>query len=247
MATTTVYTSNDGRAYYGLASTPWSQASWDTVHDASTSTGADAIAIGGYASVIFRTSLTGYLQRAFTPFDTSAIPDTDAISAGNVYLYGCVGQTVNDFSENVYGVESTCATNGITTADYSKAGATNNPTVLTSKAMADWATGAYNTMALNATGLTKISKTGFTKLAWRAQHDTDDTYYDATAGAKNSQVVFYLSAETGTSKDPYIVVTHAPAGAGNIKKINGVLWANVKKINGIPVANIKKVNGIAAK
>lgn len=213
MSTTTVYTTTDGRVYYSLAA-PWSQANWDTVHDAAAGTGADKIAIGGYASVTFRTSGTGYLQRAFTPFDTSGIPDGDTISAASVYLYGYAGQTVNDFTENLYGVESTCASDGITTADYSKAGDTNNPTVLTSKAIADWATNAYNEMVLNATGLTKISKTGFTKLAWRIQHDTDDTYYNAAGGAKASQVVFYTSAETGTSKDPYIVVTHA-AGATN--------------------------------
>lgn len=31
---------------------------------------------------------------------------------------------------------------------------------------------------------------------------------------------------------------------GNIKKLNGILWANLKKVNGIAVANINKINGI---
>ncbi len=163
-------------------------------------------------------------------------------------MYGYASQTVNDFTENFLGVASTCATDGITTADYSKAGDTNNPTALVTMAIADWATNAYNEMVLNAAGLANISKTGFTKMAWRVQHDTDDTYYDAAGGAKYTQIVFYTSAETGTGKDPYITVTHAAGGAtGNIKKLNNIAWANVKKVNNIAVANIKKLNNIAAK
>ncbi len=57
---------------------------------------------------------------------------------------------------------------------------------------------------------------------------------------------------TCSSSQPWatVIITIAPAGAapsGNIKKLNGVLWANVKKFNGIAKSNIKKINGIAAK
>ena len=245
MSTTNVYASGDGRVYRGLTA-PWSQANWDTVHDAATGTGAD-MNLGCYTSVTFRATGTGYLQRAHTPFDTSAVPDTDTVSAASIYIQAVSGQVNNDFSENLYVVPSTQAdTSGPATGDYNKSGDTNNPTVLGTKAIADVSTVAYTEVPLNATGIAAINKTGFSKFAWRVQHDADDTYYDASGGVKNSQVYFYTSSQAaGTSQDPYISITHASGGSSSIKTMNGLAKASVKTVNGLAIASVKTWNGLA--
>ncbi len=78
MSTTTVYTTTDGRAYYGLAA-PWSQANWDTVHDAATGTGADKIAAGGYASITFE-HLLRVIYKEPLPHSTLQLSQTRMLS-----------------------------------------------------------------------------------------------------------------------------------------------------------------------
>jgi hypothetical protein len=105
-----------------------------------------------------------------------------------------------------------------------------------------WSTSGYNDITLNATGLSNINKTGETKYCAREKpHDYDNS----TSGASTYRNGIYFANQTGTTRDPKLVVTHAAAASSKLKKVNGIAIASVKKINGIAKASVKKFNGIS--
>ena len=63
------------------------------------------------------------------------------------------------------------------------------------------------------TSYTPIAKgTGFTKLAWLAAHDIDNS--NPGGGDTGAGFRFYAANQSGTSNDPKLVVTYSSAAAG---------------------------------
>lgn len=147
---------------------------------------------------------TYFINRGFVPFDTSTLPDTDAISAANLGLYRYADEADVD-SDSISIVQSSQASNtALATADFDAIGTTKGAT---DKTFAAWiANGAaYNVFALNATGQGWISKTGYTLIGARTAKDIA-----ATQPAGNGYISFVCAETTGTTTDPYLQVTHAP-------------------------------------
>jgi len=151
---------------------------------------------------------TFYLYRAFFPFDTSAIPDADVVSAAT-------------FSVKV----ASNYNNGCSVTAYLAPFAPANPASLVS---GDWdsitytdhgnrvwsaaSAGNYFDVTMNSTGYGDINKTGFTNLAFISNYDFDEIVPCNTTSNNGAQL--YYSERSGTTDDPKLVVEHAAAGGG---------------------------------
>lgn len=214
MTTTTAYpdahpesTSVDGRIQY------FSSTTWATVRDAATGTSFDdsSATLDAPTSGLGATS-NYFINRLFTLFDTSAIPDTDTISAGVVSLYiNSRNNGDNDGEDFVSVVTSSPASNtALATTDFGSVGTTEQHDVGERKDMTSIGTATYTDWTLNATGIGNISKTGITKFAFREGHDLLNSPY-AGAGNTNNNLNVMAAEQTGTTYDPKLVVTHAAA------------------------------------
>ncbi len=186
--------------------------SWSTTHGAAT----------GYFTSYTLTNLNMYIEeystsnyainRIFIPFDTSTLDDAVVITAAtlNVLPYGKINQ-INDAYDFLTVVQTTQASNTVlVNADYDQAGAVTNPTEAVDvggrKDITSISTGTYLTFNLNATGLTYVSKTGYTKLGLREGHDTLN---NSSFNNAYNEVTIYASEQTGTAQDPYLEVTYS--------------------------------------
>ena len=170
-----------------------------------------------------------YIQRGFFPFDTSGLPDADTVSAASLNIY--VSTVYNDFptdpAEWLGVTQSTQAsTSNITTADFDAISFTDGGNVATSGLTG----GQYNAIPLNATGIGWISKVGYTQLATIfGQDSTNGTSYIQWNGLswKRNGAYFYTVAYSGTSRDPYLEVTHASSvSSARVASANRVAAAN---------------------
>lgn len=154
------------------------------------------------------------LVRGLVGFDTSAIGDTDTISAATLSFYGSdKTETASGFSA-VYEVTisegSTASTTTIADSDYQatrSAGTTEF--VGTRKSYAGWSVGSYNDFTLDADGIGNIDKTGQSTFAMRIGADFDNSPYSIPAsGDRYTRVNWSTSEVAGTSQDPKLVVEH---------------------------------------
>ncbi|MCG2700708.1 hypothetical protein L6267_00900 [Candidatus Parcubacteria bacterium] len=200
----TSYYAGAGDGYVSNLST-----SWDTAHDAIDGDGAFPASTPFFCRTYYGYYRTFY--RTFFPVDTSAIADSDTITAAELNIYVTVKQDdVPEAASWVNVVQTTQADpTTLITEDYDQCGAIDNPTEgATRITIANITTSAYNTWTLNATGRGWIDKTGWTKLGIREGHDATDTQ-PVNAGT-TYKVDGSTSEQTGTSQDPYLEVTTAP-------------------------------------
>ncbi|MFA6382725.1 MAG: hypothetical protein WCX08_05670 [Candidatus Buchananbacteria bacterium] len=182
--------------------------SWIEAHSAAIGTAADPT-----GTLITATAGNGIhgaaIRRAFFPFDTSALPDDSIISSASLNL----NFNTNSLKADSYGfitiVQTTQDSNTtLSTSDYSKCGAETNPTegidVVNRLFSAGITVDQYSIIPLNATGMSWISKTDYTKLGVRQGEDV----LNYGLGGLITGVNIYSSEQTGTSQDPYLDVTY---------------------------------------
>ena len=225
--TTTVYPDahTESTSVDGVVLTYNQGADWDTEHDRTS---------GNYAYDSATTLVLGYfrsnlgsnnmgLYRFFFLFDTSGIDDDDEISAATLSLYAIETATTSSGGSAEVSV-TTCSVvqtspasnTALVTGDFDQCGDVNDPDegIATGTRFDpddDFTTSQYNDLALNATGIGWIAKDGITKLGTRNMFDiTDD---DPGANKHMGYMVVGSADQSGTSKDPKLVVTHAAATA----------------------------------
>lgn len=153
------------------------------------------------------------LIRSFFLFDTSAISDTDVISAATLSVDGDTDFTGvtkdNDIGDpDFHIVASAPASNtALVAADFQTVSFTSFGSV----AYASWGD-PYNDITLNASGIANISKTGTSKFAGILSWDLNDSFTGTWSGSATSYFAVEYAENTGTSLDPKLVVVHA-AGA----------------------------------
>src|SRR3990167_6459669 len=182
----TTYISNTGGGgvIYGAANTTWSTARGVTDGTLVDDTNVE--------SGVWRDTTLGYqITRGFIPFDTSGIADGASITAGVVRLAFV--------SSNNTALAST---------DIDNIGATDGSD---HQDITGLSSGDYD-FPLNATGLTWISKTGYTPLAIREGHDLENATPSAIDGYTRAK--FASTNTSGTASDPRFLVTVADE-AGN--------------------------------
>ena len=156
------------------------------------------------------------MWRVITLFDTSAIPDTDTIDSATLSLYLGTDKLDQLSTGGSIGiVDAAPASNtAIATGDFATMGSTLQASTVT---IASVGTNAYKDFALNATGLSNISKTGISKFGVREEADRSNTEPTAqTNGAKYRYVNWFSADTSGTTSDPKLVVVHSAAAASGV-------------------------------
>lgn len=151
--------------------------------------------------------------RSFFLFDTSTIPDADTVDSATISFVVSATSFLNAFLQSVGVVAATTASNtAVANADFE--GTVNNTTRwATDKAFADITAddATYTDWALNATGVSAISKTGVTKFGMKLSGDIDNTAPTWVA-SDSSNVRAKMAELAGTDDDPKLTVVHTGAG-----------------------------------
>jgi hypothetical protein len=143
-------------------------------------------------------------------FDTSALPDSDIISAAT---FGLVGDSANPksngFTSSVGLVIATPASNtALVVGDWDEWTPTLQATSLTVASLTiDDST--YNDWTLNATGRGNISTSGFTSYAALLSQDIDDSEPSWSSGNKSGVWFHSRNESAGGESRPRLVVTHS--------------------------------------
>ena len=146
------------------------------------------------------------ISRCFLPFDTSSLPDDATIDSATLSIYVTVKNDA-DIVSLVLVQTTQASTSSLVLDDFDQCGTLNSPTEGAARITVSGLTlNAYNDFTLNATGLTWISKTGFTKLGIRISRDGDNS---EPTGVNN--MVLSAFEETGTSQDPKLVINYTIA------------------------------------
>lgn len=214
-------------SYYASAGDGYAEASsttWDLTHDHAGSS-------ADYTSTTTRVSVGKFtnwnIRRSFFPVDTSGIPDGATINSATFYAK-C--SSVNDNEDDdgddffvIVGPTSQASNTSLVAGDYDACGAIDSPQELTDdrKDFSAFSAASYASWALNATGLSNVSKTGYTLLGLREGHDVIDSSTPDVTNVDN-QLRFYTSEQSGTGDDPYLEVDYTDSGGA----VRGIAFGN---------------------
>lgn len=140
-----------------------------------------------------------YVGRAFMPIDTSSISDYSRIASGTIYLYTTA--ELHTLSYSLCTVLSTQASlSSLVFADFAQTGTSEG----SDRTTGNFTVNAYKSVPLNSTGLTWISRTGYTQFAFREARDIDNS---TPASAQASSLTF--SSGAAASNKPYLELYYA--------------------------------------
>lgn len=208
MSVTTFYPSLDGQVYVDGKTT------WTLARDVADGDGAADSATDGFLQSEKLAASNYAVHRFFYLFDTSSIPDTDVISAADLGVYNMASSSGTMDIGLIQ--TSPASTSALAVGDFD-AMTVNSPTEGATR-VSSFTNNTYFVFTLNASGISWISKTGISKFGIRMANDIDNTeptsrYYRQLA----------FSETSGTSNDPYLTVTYAPAaGRGSRLAMLGV-------------------------
>ena len=196
----------DGSIYHNSSN------SWITAHNSLSGT------LSNHANTAFNVGVgklrVNYLiERAFIPFNTSALPDNAIISDVKLKVYveskTDDNNDANDWVSVVRPFQPNTAL--LTNPDYSKAGNITNPIegndVSERKDITDVIAGQYLIFNLNNIGRSWISRTGATKLGLREGHDAKNIAFVRNRD-KYNKLKIRSSEYTDTSSDPILEITY---------------------------------------
>lgn len=150
------------------------------------------------------------ITRLFFPVNTADLSDVAVISAASLNLYGGYIRTWDNdsYDYSVVVQTSQASETALSTADYDQVGSTAGSSTYDTSALTE---GGWNSLSLNATGLTWISKTGYTKIGVREGHDMAN---HAAAGRTTHE---YAPSES--ANDPYLSVTYTANATPSISSV----------------------------
>lgn len=177
---------------------------WNAIRTGAGDASSDNTATGRVFLAYFNTG-HDFLWRIIHLYDTSSLTSGATISAA---VSSFVTNSVTDgWTDSVSVAGCTPASNtALVNADFNIAnhGSTDFGNVTLASLTADGST--YNDITLNASGEAAISLTSITKFSYRFTRDVTNTD-PSGSGAVNSNITLFLADETGTSKDPKLVIT----------------------------------------
>lgn len=208
-------------------------------------TGGYGIPTGVAQSMIQASSVSNtfyFCYRYIALFDTSSITNSNNIDSANfsIHLDYAGGTGLSETTMYV------CPTNPGSTSTLANSDyQTFSRTDLGNKSSANFTANARTAIALNATGLSSISKTGITKLGLMSGFDFAQSFTGTWTSSRIYGIVtLYQSDQTGTTQDPYLSVTYSAAITTHIGKANNTAYANIKTFINTAIANVKKINNI---
>ena len=138
------------------------------------------------------------IRRSHTLFNTSSLPDAAVISAAALQIYF---YTLSNWSYTIDLVSSSTISNyGLQAGDHQLLGSTIFGSVSPSA-------GSYNNFYLNASGISAINKTGYTKYGLRNHEEITGTS-PFNSGSQNAYYASAYSTEGGASYYPIFTVTY---------------------------------------
>lgn len=167
--------------------------------DASAATNCPRIGTSGAISPNF-----SVLRRGILTFDTSSLTSVATVSGGTFSIYG--NSKTSGLGEDAFHVASaTPATNtSVSNGDYDAIGRTTFGNV----AYASFATGGYNDITLNASGIANISKTGISGFSIQLGWDINNSFGGVWADSAVTNFNITFADQDGTTQDPKLVVTY---------------------------------------
>lgn len=244
MSTLTVYPA-PGVTVDGIIKRDVTTETWATIRDNADGNEVDysgAIYASARIAASSTTNQWSVITRSILLFDTSALTGDATISATVLSLYGFGKNDGLSATPTIDIYTSTPASNTVlANGDYDQIGTTSQTG--SPVTYAGWAAGVYNAFTFDATGIGNVSKTSISKFGVRnANYDVANTPPSWSSGA-GFFFQYYSSNESGTSKDPKLVVTYSTVvGPANLKTYNTNVSANIKTINTNPIANVKTLN-----
>lgn len=141
---------------------------------------------------------------AFISFDTSSIPDDATIDSVVLHLYGQA-----DFSTTDFTVQARIFDWGgaLATGDWQDGTELAALTLAATFPTSSWSTAGYNEFTSETAFKSNVSKTGNTRIVICSSRQVA-----GTTPTGNEVVNFWTVDETGTSKDPKLVVTYTTTG-----------------------------------
>jgi len=200
--TTESYYTGSGDGYVHNA-----DASWSACRSATDGDSADYTVTFADARARYYTGGSVYqIRRVFWPVDTSGLPDNASISDATWYFYvDKDNSTIPDAS--VYCVSASQASaSSLGTADFDQVGSTSFGSVN----IPDGSGLVQHSISLNSSGISNISKTGWSKFALRENKDFNNIAPN-TDGTDSNWVNTKTSEYTDTTYDPYLEVDYTIA------------------------------------
>ena len=143
---------------------------------------------------------SGAIFRDALYFDTSTLLSAVTITDAIIYLYGSSNASTTDFDITVQNGQPTYPSNTLIVTDYDKSHYAGSGGTLNTSG---WLVGGYNSLSLDATGISWINKGGNTKLFLRSSRDISGT----APSAGYNEYVGYATYEEGMHP-PYFDVTY---------------------------------------
>lgn len=152
------------------------------------------------------------IHRGFALFDTGpTIGDSDVITSATLSFVGSAKSNTNSATAAqaaIHAVATTPASNtAIASSDYPNIGSTSFGSI----AYADIDVGGtnYNDIALNASGIADVSKTGISKFGWRSGGDLNNSEPTINGTSLTTNVDIFFADQATQAKDPKLVVVHS--------------------------------------
>lgn len=189
----------------------------DTADGLLTSSSATYATAQGGSGVTANTTSTGHLTgqhaaagpvysvyEVFFPFDTSAIPDSDTVSAATLDLWCLSDATTTDFTVNARTFDFGAT---VEATDWrATSGTSETDTLLATFGTAGLSVGAYATFTSTGSFPGAVNKTGTTRLYIVSSRTEADT---APSVGTTERWTVAAADTSGTTNDPMLTVVHA--------------------------------------
>lgn len=153
--------------------------------------------------------------RCFTGFDTSAIPDSDTVSAATLRLYITGNQNDTGLQELLPTDSAPASDTAIVNSDFELAAGGTQLADGISLTTLLGATGQFHEWDIYGGSLSHINKTGVTNFAWLLSADFNATDPGFADGQYDNPEWYF--ADNG-SNEPELVVEHAGGGGGGNRR-----------------------------
>jgi hypothetical protein len=174
-------------------------------------TNAEPDVTNGECALLRATSTSNQYQillRSIFCFNTASLTSSAIISAATFSLCATGQAPVTNEGTTTLDIvaSSPSSTTDLATSDYGQLAST----VFGSKTVAAWVStdGTYNDITLDANGIANISKTSISKFGTRLGFDTIGSG-QSWVSLGDSTFYCYFAAQSGTTKDPKLVVTYS--------------------------------------
>jgi hypothetical protein len=208
-----------GRAYRGGVSQAWA------AFRAAAGTGADHTETStfNWGTLTSAATLDEWraMSRSIAGFDTSTI-GTDTVDSGTFSLYGS-GTKLDAFEQSICLVGAEPASdNTVVAGDYVLPGNWGTTELAPRKDVSGLSTNSYEDFTLNSAGIVYIETGAITWMGGRTSADLDDVEPATHPGSQDDSLWrCYSSDESGTSKDPKLVIVHRATSTAQVLVIAG--------------------------